>query len=154
MLSVPVFFLLLLLFFWAGFLDLIFILLRAHPGYLHFVSALCRWSSCFNSWGVEQVVLALWCRVPITLYLDGNVLWLSQCRYRSVCVGFPYTVVLRLPSSFGITNMSRKGMDASSLWSLLVNCICWSMELMWSKKALLCDDLMMVKVSSTYLFQR
>ena len=123
------------------FLNLIFILLRAHTGYLHFVSAVCRWSSsCFNSWGFEQMVLALWCRVPITLYLDGNVWWLSQCRYRSVCVGFLYTVVLRLPSSFGITNMSRKGMDPSSLWSSLVNCICWSMELMSSKKALLCDD--------------
>ena len=47
-------------FFCAGFLDLIFILLRAHARYLHFVSALCRWSSsCFNSWGFEQMVLAL-----------------------------------------------------------------------------------------------
>ena len=99
MLSVPVFFLLLLLFFWVWLLDLILILLRAHAGYLHFVRALCKWSSsCFNSWGFEQIVFALWCRVPIRLYLDGNVWWLSQCRYKSVCVGFLYTVVLRLPS--------------------------------------------------------
>ena len=60
--------------FWVWLLDLILILLRAHTGYLHLVRALYRWSSsCFNSWGFEQMVFALWCRVPITLYLDGNV---------------------------------------------------------------------------------
>ena len=155
MLSVPVFFLLLLLFFWVWLLDLILMLLKAHAGYLHFVRALFRWSSsCFNSWGLEQMVFTLWYRVPITLNSDGNVWQLSYCRYRSVCMGFLYTVVLRLPSSFGITNILRKGMDPSSLCSSLVNWICWSMELMWSKKALLCDDLMMVNVSSTYLFKR
>ena len=40
--------------FWVGFLVLIFILLRAHAGYLHFVSTLYRWSSCCcTSWGFE-----------------------------------------------------------------------------------------------------
>ena len=43
--------------FWAGFLVLIFILLRAHVGYLHFVSALYRWSSsCCSSCQSEQMV--------------------------------------------------------------------------------------------------
>ena len=43
--------------FWAGFLVLIVILLKAHIGYLHLVSALCRWSSsCCSSWGFEQMV--------------------------------------------------------------------------------------------------
>ena len=56
--------------FWAGFLVLIFIVLRAHAGYLHFVSALYRWSSsCCSSWGFEQTVWTLWCRVPIMLQL-------------------------------------------------------------------------------------
>ena len=149
--SVPGLFWLLLFFFLFGFLDLISILLRAHAGYSHLDRAVYRWSSsCFNSWGLEQMVLALCSRVPITLYFDGSVWWLSHCRYRSVFVGFLKTVLLRLPSSLGVTNTSRKGMDPSSLCSSQVNWICWSIELMWSRKALLCDD----SVSSTNLFQR
>ena len=155
MLLVLVFFLLLLLYFWVWLLDLILILLRAHAGYLYLVRALFKCSSsCFNSWVFEQMVFALRCRVSITLYFDGNVWLLSQCWYRSVCVGFLYTVLLRLPSSLGITNISRKGIDPSSLCSSQINWMCWSMELMWSWKALLCDDSMMVNVSSTNLFQR
>ena len=146
------FVLLLLSLFWPGFLVLIFILLRAHAGYLHFVSALYRlYFSCCSSCGFEQMVWTLWCWVPITLYLDGIVWWLSHCKYMSVWVGFLYTVVLRLPSSFGIISISKKGMDPSSLWSSLVNCMCSAMELMCSKNSLLCDDLILVKVSSTYL---
>ena len=153
--SVPGLFWLLLFFFFVGFLDFILILLRAHAGYLHLGTAVCRWSSSsFNSWGLEQMVLALCSRVPITLYFDGDVWWLPHCRYRSVCVGFLKTVLLRLPSSLGITNTSRKGMDPSSLCSSQVNWICWSIELMWSRKALLCDESKMVNVSSTQLFQR
>ena len=149
------FVLIVMFFFLVWFLDFIMILLRAHAGYLHLDRAVYRWSSsCFNSWGLEQMVLALWSRVPIKLYFDGNVWWLSHCRYRSVCVGFLKTVLLRLPSSLGITNTPRKGMDPSSLCSSQVNWICWSIELMWSRKALLCDDSKMVNVSSTNLFQR
>ena len=153
--SVPDLFWLLLFLFLVGFLVFILILLRAHAGYLQVDRALYRWSSSFfNNLGSEQMVLALWSRVAITLYLDGSVWWLSHCRYRSVCVGFLKTVLLRLPSSFGITNTSRNGMDPSSLCSYQVNWICWSIELMWSRKVLLWDDSKMVKVSSTYFFQK
>ena len=39
--------------------------------------------------------------MPTTLYLDGIVWWLSHCKYKSMWVGFLYTDVLSLPSSFG-----------------------------------------------------
>ena len=113
---------------------LIFILLRANAGYLHFVSALYRCSSsCCNNWGVEQMVWVLWWRVPITQYLDGIVWWLSHCKYKSVWVCFLYTVALRLPSSFGVISMSKNGVEPSSVESLLVNWMYWPIELMWSK---------------------
>ena len=49
-----------------------FTLLIAHVGYLHLFRAWCRcfYSSC-KDWGVEQMVLALWYSVPITLYFEG-----------------------------------------------------------------------------------
>ena len=155
MLSVPGFFCLVLFLFVFGFLIFIFILLRAQVGYLQVDNALYRWSSsCLSNCGSEQMVLALCSKVPTTLYLDGSVWWLSHCKYWSVCVPFLKTVLLRLPSSFGMTNTSRNGRDPSSLCSSQVNWMCWSTELMWSRKASLCDDSKMVKVSSTYLFQK
>ena len=49
------------------------------------------------------MVLALWYRVPVTLYLEEMVWWLSYFRYKSVWDGFLNTDVLRLfPSSFCI----------------------------------------------------
>ena len=69
-----------------------FILLRAHVGYWQFLSALFRcFSSLYNSCVLEQMVFALCCSVPITLYFDVKGWWLSHCRYRSVWVGFLYT---------------------------------------------------------------
>ena len=111
-------------FFLFGFWLFILALLMAHVGYLHLVRALkrCSSSSC-NSWGVEQTVDGLWYRVPATLYLDGIVWWLSHCRYKSVWVVFLNTDVFRLPSSSGVTRMSRKGIDPSSLTSSQVNLI-------------------------------
>ena len=93
-----------------------FVLFMAHMGYLHFLSALnrCCSSSC-NSVGSEHMVFALWYRVPATLYLDGILWWLSQCRYRSVWVCFLYTDVFELPSSAGVIRISRNGIDPSSL---------------------------------------
>ena len=60
-------------------------LFMAHVGYLHFFNALnrCCSSSC-NSVGFEHMVVALWYKVPATLYLDGMLWWLSNCRYKSV----------------------------------------------------------------------
>ena len=50
--------------------------------------------------------------------------------YKSVCVGFLKTDVVMLPSTPGVNNMSRNGMDPSGLGSSDVNCIFLSMELM------------------------
>ena len=123
-------------------------------GYLHFFSA---WKRCCSSLcstsQLEQMVLALWYSVPTTLYFDGIVWWLSHCKYKSVCVGFLYTDVWRLPSSLDVIRMSRKGMDPSLLVSSLENFILGLMEFKCSWKLFLCCFLMIVNVSSTYLFQ-
>ena len=142
---------LVLLEFWL----LILALFMAHVGYLHLVRALkrCSSSSC-NSWSVEHTVDALWNRVPATLYLEGIVWWLPHWRYKSVCIVFLNTDVFRLPSSSGVTRMSRKGMDPSSLVSSQVNCIFGLMEFRCSRKLSLLFFLMNVKVSSTNLFHR
>ena len=93
--------------------------------------------------GVGQTVDALWYRVPATLYLDGIVWWLSHCRYKSVWVIFLNTDVFRLPSSSGVTGMSRKGIDPSSLTSSQVNLILGCIEFRCCRKAIsvvLLDD--------------
>ena len=80
---------LLLFFLGAGVWFLNFTLFRAYVGYLHFFRVLYKCSSSSCNWiGPEQMVFALWNRVPIMLYLDGMAWWLSQCRYWLVCVGF------------------------------------------------------------------
>ena len=93
----------------------------AQMGYMHSSRAWHRWSSSFCSCGSEHIVLALWYRVPATLYLVDMVWCLFYCRYKSVWVGFLNTDVLRLPSSLGVTKMSRNGIDPSSLTSSQVN---------------------------------
>ena len=71
-----------LLLFWlllAAFLVFILALFRAHAGYLHLVSASSRcFSSCSNSSVLEQMVFALCCSEPTTLYLDETVWLLSH----------------------------------------------------------------------------
>ena len=42
---------------------------------------------CNNS-GLELMVFALWCSVPMTMYLALIAWLLSHCIYKSVCVGF------------------------------------------------------------------
>ena len=94
----------------------------AQMGYLHFLSALnrCSSSSCNNA-GSEQMVFALWYRVPATLYFDGMLWWLSHCRYRSVCVCFLNTDVFKLPSSVGVIRMSRNGIAIKEAILIRVN---------------------------------
>ena len=104
--------------------------------------------------GVEQTVDALWYRVPVTLYLDGIVWWMSHCRYKSVCVVFLNTDVFRLPSSSGVTRMSRKGKDPSSLTSSQVDLILGCIEFRCCRKLSLLFLLIIVNVSSTNLFHR
>ena len=125
----------------------------AQIGYLHFWRAWHRWSSSFFcSCGSEHIVLALWYRVPATLYLEEMVWLLSHCRYKSVWVGFLNTDVLRLPSSLGVTKMSRNGIDPSFLTSSQVNLMFWWMELRCCRKLFLSSFFIMVNVSSTNLF--
>ena len=81
------------------------------------------------------------------------VWWLFHCRYKSVWVGFLNTDVLRLPSSLGVTRMSRNGIDPSSLTSSQENFMFWWMEFRCCRKLLLFSFFIIVKVSSTYLFQ-
>ena len=73
------------------------------------------------------------------------VWWLSPCRYKSVWVGFLYTLVLKLPSGHGVTKVSRKGMDPSSLVSSIVNWIFSSMEFIWLMKLSFWVFLMMTR---------
>ena len=56
------------------FVYLFCILFMAHLGYLHFARASLRCSnSSLSSSGVIHTVLALWVRVPITLYLAARL---------------------------------------------------------------------------------
>ena len=133
----------------------IFALLIAHAGYLHLWSATCRcFSSVLSRSSLEQMVFALCCNEPTTLYLDATVWLLSHWRYRSMWVGFLYTVVDRFPSLSGVIRTSRKGIEPSSPASSLVNWMCLSMLLrcLWNSAFL--DDCRMVKVSSTNLLQK
>ena len=139
----------------VGALILFFTLLRAQLGYLFSFKTFCRWcSSSSNSYWVEHTALALWCKVLTTLYFAAMVCWLSDCRYKSVWVGFLYTLVLKLPSEHGVTKVSRKGMDPSTLLSSIVNWIFSSMELIWLMKLSFWVFLMMTKVSSTNLLHK
>ena len=67
-------------------------------------------------------------------------------------VGFQNTDILRLPSSLGVTKMSRNGIDPSSLTSSQVNLMFWWMELRCCRKLFLSSFFIMVNVSSTNLF--
>ena len=135
-------------------LSLFSTLSKAHLGYLHLVRAFLRWSfSCWSNSGLLHTVLALWERVLMTLNLAERWWWLSHCRYWSVCVGFLYTVMDRLPSASGLTMVSKKGMDPSSLLSSTVNLMAGSTLLMHCRKPCLLTSLMMTKVSYTNLCQ-
>ena len=133
-------------------LSLFSTLSKAHLGYLHLVRAFLRCSfSCWSNSGLLHTVEALWDRVWITLNLAERWWWLCHCKYWSVCVGFLYTVMDRVPSASGLTIVSKKGMDPSSLLSSTVNLIAGSTLLMCWRKSCLLASLWMTKVSSTYL---
>ena len=68
-----------------------------------------------------------------------------------MCVGFLYTDIMRELSDFGITEVSKKGMDPSALASSVVKWICGSILLIYSRNFSFFDDSMTTK-SSTYLF--
>ena len=112
----------------------------AHFGYLHFIKTSWRCcSSLFSSWGLEHIALALCVRVLITLYLQARLWWLSHWRYKSVWVGFLYTLGFWVLSIFGVINLSGNGMEPSGLVSSVVNMMERSTELMCCKNSSLYD---------------
>ena len=81
------------------------------------------------------------------LYLFAMAWWLSHCTYWLVCVGFLYTVVARLPSLWGVTKVSKKGIDPSALGVSAVNLMFGSIELIcWRNSSWCCS--WMTKVAS------
>ena len=104
-------------------------------GYLHICSSCLRWSSSLlSNCGLEQTGLALCVKVLVTLNLTARLWLLSHSKYRSVWVGFLYTLVVKELSGSGITRVSKKGMDPSALVSSTVKLMFGSMLLMclWS----------------------
>ena len=78
----------------------------AHFGYLYLERTSWRcFSSLSSSLEFEHTALALCVRVLITLYLQARLWWLSHWRYKSVWVGFLYILVVRVPSSCGVTSV-------------------------------------------------
>ena len=74
--------------------------------------------------------LALCSNELITLFLLDMAWWLSHLRYWFVCGGFLYTLVCRLPSLFGVTSVSKNGMDPSALVFSAVNLMLLSRQFM------------------------
>ena len=68
-------------------------------------------------------------------------------------MGFLYTVMDREPSTSGLTIVSKKGMEPSSLLSSTVNLMAGSTLFMCWRKLCLLASLWMTKVSLTYLPQ-
>ena len=135
-------------------LSLFSTLSKTHLGYLQLVRAFLRCSFSFwSNSGLLHTVEALWERVWMTLNLAERWWWLFHCKYWSVCVGFLYTVMDREPSTSGLTIVSKKGMEPSSLLSSTVNLIAGSTLFMCCRKPCLLASLWITKVSSTYLCQ-
>ena len=162
------FFLFGLFWFWLGIFCFLFfylpVLVYSINGpvcYLHWERTSWRcFSSLSSSLEFEHTTLDLCVRVLITLYLQARLWWLSNWRYKSVWVGFLYTLVVRVPSSCGVTSVSRNGMGPSCLVSSVVKLMEQSTELLMEgsteimcySNSSFCDCCTMTKVSSTYLF--
>ena len=96
------------------------ILFNAHLEYLQWerTSSICI-NSFFSSSELEHTDLALCVRVLITLNLQARLWWPSHWRYKSVCVDFLYTHVIKVPSSFGVTNVCKMA------WNHLPSVLLW-----------------------------
>ena len=147
--------LLLLLLFGFGVFIFNFVLFIAQLGYLHCNRTFCiRECSSSRSCWLEQRFFALCSRELMMLYLFDMAWWLSHCTYWLVWLGFLYTVVARLPSLWGVTKVSKKGIDPSALVVSAVNLMFGSKELICWRNSSWCCSSWMTKVSSTYLFHR
>ena len=105
---------------WLLLVYLFCISLMTHLGYLHLTRASQRCSnSSLRSSGVVHTVLALWVRVPMTLYLADRLL--SHCKYLSVWMGLWYTAIEREWSTWGMTKVSKKGIAPLSWLPSTVN---------------------------------
>ena len=121
-------------FFWPSCCWEIFLI--AHLWYLHWPSTYSRCCSSFSSnLGIEQMVCAPCVMVVITLYLAAKLWLLSHGRYKSVCVGFLYTPMVKVPSVSGVMMVSKKGMEPSSLDYSTVNWMEGSTVLMCLKNS-------------------
>ena len=110
---------------WLGLL--ILALFKGHTGYLHLFNACVRWSSSsLSNWLLEQAVFVLCLRVLMTLNFAARWEWLYHCNYKSVCMGFLYTNIMRELSVCGIPKVSRKGMKPSAFASSVVQWMCGS----------------------------
>ena len=121
-----------------------------------------RWGTYFQSGPFVDVFLLHLVAVGLNIQLwsydvrcSPHCIWLQWCGgyptpdTNRVLAGFLYTFVLKLPSKHGVTKVSKRGMDPSSLLSSIVNWIFSSMELIWLMKLSFCVFLMITKVSST-----
>ena len=98
------------------------------------------------------MVCAVCVRMLITLSLAAKLWFLSHGRYKSVCVGFLYTPMVKVPSVSGVTMVSKKAMEPSSLASSTVNWMEGSTVLISLRTFSLCEWCCITKVSSMYLF--
>ena len=81
-------------------------------------------------------------QVVVTGPLQPLQVYICMCRLSI------YTEVIRDLSGCTITNVSKKGMDPSSLDVSVLNCICESKLLRCCRNSSLCDVFMSTKVSS------
>ena len=79
------------------------------------------------------MVLALWYNVATTLYFNGIVCCLSNCKYKSVYVGFLSTEVWRVPCSLGVIRIPKTGMVPSVMENFILGLV----EFKCSRKLLL-----------------
>ena len=153
MLLGPGWLLLPLLFFWCMDWLFNFTLLMAQSGYLHLLR---DWYRCFSSFcncpGVEQTVLALWKHGAYhTVFRCYSMVAISVKIL--VCVGF-FSVDRGVKSAIFIWSDKhiQEGCGSIFIW-IFTGEVDVNM-LRCCKKVSLCDLWMMMKVSSTNLFQR
>ena len=93
----------------------------------------------FKKLGIGADSLGSVCQGVNDTIFSSQVLVTAHCKYISVCVGFLCTVVMRDLSGCGITNVSKKGKDPSSLDVSEVNWMCGCRLLRCSRNS--CDFL-------------
>ena len=101
---------------------------------------------------LEQLRLATHCGGPMGEGVDytqfgWEVMVTVHCKYWSVWVGLLYTVMDSVPSASGLTMVSKKGMDPSSLLSSTVSLMAGSTLFMCRRKPCLLTSLWHLQIS-------